>query len=258
MSSIINKTYAINIPANESLLLPSGGTYVYCTDANLTGFRVAIDDVAEGKCGPGLGYKLDRDEEPFSRVRIVNNNGAGLVATIVIGTGRVLDNRLTLTGVVQIEGAAAPAFAVQTQQFWGDGFASLNWNEGATAGQLSHALYYNTAASGVVVEFTLIDVTSASAGFTLRRAAATIGTERLFQPSALRLGDLFATSVELWTFRNAVAQGNQLYALPLTGGQLRHKPDTHILVPPGEALVIAADTVNQLINVKVQFREWPI
>ena len=106
MSSIINKTYSINVPANGSLLLPSGGTYVYCTDANLTSFRIAIDDVAEGKCGPGLGYERGSEEEPFSAVRIVNDNGAALTGTIVIGTGRILDNRLTLTGAVNVSVAS--------------------------------------------------------------------------------------------------------------------------------------------------------
>lgn len=257
MASTLNKTYPVKVPAGASRLLESGGNYVYCESADLLQFEIAVDDVRQGVCGPGLGFETRPGEPDFTNVRVINKSASELNAVIVIGSGHVLDNRLVLAGVAQMEGAAAPTYPVGTNQFWGDGFASVNWNEGAVAGQLSHANYYNTPASGVVVEFTMIDVSSGSAGFELRRMTLLQGTQRVFQPNALRLAAAFATSVQLWTFTAAVAQGTRLYALPLTGGQLRHKPDTHILVPPGEGLTVVADTANQAINVKVQFREWP-
>ena len=102
--STINKTYPVTIAVGGSQLLESGGRYVYCIEADQASFDISIDDVQQGICGPGLGYELDIDSEPFGKVRIVNTGGAVLNATIVIGGGRVLDNRLTLTGIIQMQG----------------------------------------------------------------------------------------------------------------------------------------------------------
>lgn len=95
---MIGRPYPVTVAASGSQLIPRGGTYVYCIEANLLAFDILVDEADKGRCGPGLGYAVPEGEEPFGQVRVVNTAGVELTATLVIGAGVVLDNRLTLSG----------------------------------------------------------------------------------------------------------------------------------------------------------------
>lgn len=250
MSSVINKTYPINVPAGESLLLPSGGTYVYCTKANLSDFHIAIDDVLEGACGPGLGYERDADEEPFANVRIVNKNGSALVATIVIGTGHVLDNRLTLNGVVQVEGTAAPAYPVQVGERGLSEPYSILLSKAAVVGQSSRLRLENPAASGVILEVISVEAIAFGGGAGKFDEQAVIGG---------------GASGDRWNFASVASAGRGVtdstpgapISYLLSAAAPRVEFPTPVIVTAGRALVLISDNFNVTLDGRFVWREWP-
>lgn len=244
--SIINKTYPINIQAGESLLIQAGGTYVYCIDANQDSFRIAIDDVAAGVCAPGLGYERDIDEEPFSAVRIVNDNASALTATIVIGTGRVLDNRLTLTGTVAVETVKGFPASVQFKQIW----------VAASGANYTVAQIFNPAGSGKILAIDEFIIDSTAPTVYMSKHDAPLASAYPNSPQQVDRRSPAAVAV-IYQEQPAAAiagGGADLY-FTLASAQLFYKPPHAYVLSPGEGFIFHTSAINSVLNVQLTWRE---
>lgn len=109
MSIRLPRQYTRAIPVDQSVLLKKAGQYFYCPEADQAAFTVRLDDANEMIVGAGRGWQAEPDEPGFDELRIVNTGGAVLNVTIEIGFGRPLDQRLTISGGVDVSKSATLA-----------------------------------------------------------------------------------------------------------------------------------------------------
>lgn len=246
--SVLNRTYPIDVPAGESRVIPAGGTYVYCVEANQNLFRIAIDDVQEGVIAPGLGFEQHPDEEHFRRVRVVNDNATDLVATIVIGTGRILDNRLTIASAAQMQGIeGGTPVAVTSGQT--DTYGEVVTSPG-DVGERSFIALGNPAGSGILLLAKQIAGIAMATGPGWLYEAAYPGGGA----SALRWNFAAGASVgELWdnTLIGAPASGLFPVSTPITDF-----PEP-IVITPGRSLVLLNDTTDEDLTACFVWTEVP-
>lgn len=245
VASTLNKTYPVSLAPGETQLIESGGNYVYCESADLATFRVAVDDLREGRIAPGMGYQTRPGEPDFISVRVINNNTAPLNAVIVIGAGTVLDNRLSLIGAIE----TAPAFS-------SPGYVNSDVIQAALAGNFSRQQLKNPAGSQLLFEVTELFIQTTSANVRLGTHTADFATLHPFPSDALRLGSV-ASSAEVRRENGTPVVGTKLYELPV-GGSLRYAPVTPILIPPGERFHVECDTVNLQLEIDWFWREHPL
>lgn len=102
------------IPSNSEIEISIAGNFIRCLSSTAP-FKLAAGDansyvdISQGfACEAEDGYK-------FETVRLKNETGAAITATLFIGFGKFHDSRLTLTGGVLINSSmAAPVFVKQT------------------------------------------------------------------------------------------------------------------------------------------------
>jgi len=97
--------YKFTIGAGDSIVVHAVGRYVTCLEANID-FEIGIGSDASQFMAQGLTVEM-APGEIFDKITLDNAGGASaLVVRVGIGTGNLRDQRLTLTGSIDVSTGA--------------------------------------------------------------------------------------------------------------------------------------------------------
>lgn len=92
--------YTVTVAANTDLPIHTAGEYVACTAASAA-FLLRLDNNAFNAFEAGFKLRMP-EEETFETVWLRNEGGAAVTVTLIVGYGDFADNRLTVSGAIDV------------------------------------------------------------------------------------------------------------------------------------------------------------
>lgn len=105
------------LPAGAEDVKPvAAGRYLAVKEASEGTFEIALDDGPFVPWDVGMAFAVDANEGPFKLLKFRNTSGNPITFEVIVGTGRVYDQRLTVVadrvnGSIALDGADADAIA---------------------------------------------------------------------------------------------------------------------------------------------------
>jgi len=100
--SEVYSDYLYNVAAGESIVIVVGGEYVGCIASNQDDFLLSLDGDALQFMAQGLKIRT-KGGDRFSNVTVDNSGNASvLTVRLAIGSGDLVDQRLSLTGAISV------------------------------------------------------------------------------------------------------------------------------------------------------------